>query len=179
HEEISFWGPGEDEQGGPVVVSPGRPDFDVRRLLAERGTTLIMPAEGYVLRPWAFVLGWTEELVRLPHTSRLAARVEGRSTLARVGVGIHFTAPTIHAGFGFVAEPEHLGTRIRLGDLELRPSPRLPREGNEGVPAHPRRGAWHAGQGLRGHVRPTIPGPPRTSADRTDPRAADTPTVRW
>ncbi|MFZ5587871.1 MAG: dCTP deaminase [Thermodesulfobacteriota bacterium] len=29
----------------------------------------------------------------------LAARVEGRSSLARLGLQIHMTAPTIHAGF--------------------------------------------------------------------------------
>ena len=29
----------------------------------------------------------------------LAARVEGKSSLARFGLLVHFTAPTIHAGF--------------------------------------------------------------------------------
>jgi dCTP deaminase len=28
-----------------------------------------------------------------------SARVEGRSSLARCGIPVHFTAPTIHAGF--------------------------------------------------------------------------------
>jgi dCTP deaminase len=28
-----------------------------------------------------------------------AARVEGKSSLARLGLGVHITAPTIHAGF--------------------------------------------------------------------------------
>lgn len=31
--------------------------------------------------------------------ARLAARVEGKSSLARFGLGVHITAPTIHAGF--------------------------------------------------------------------------------
>ncbi|HWY76967.1 MAG TPA: hypothetical protein VN281_15195, partial [Verrucomicrobiae bacterium] len=31
--------------------------------------------------------------------SCLSARVEGKSSLARCGVIVHFTAPTIHAGF--------------------------------------------------------------------------------
>jgi dCTP deaminase len=39
------------------------------------------------------------EYVNLPMDSRLAARVEGKSSLARIGVGVHITAPTIHAGF--------------------------------------------------------------------------------
>lgn len=45
------------------------------------------------------MLGWTREYINLKIASRLAARVEGRSSLSRWGVGIHLTAPTIHAGF--------------------------------------------------------------------------------
>jgi dCTP deaminase len=52
-----------------------------------------------VLEPREFLLALTAERVELPRHARLAARVEGRSTLARLGVGIHVTAPTIHAGF--------------------------------------------------------------------------------
>src|SRR5713101_2113135 len=46
-----------------------------------------------------FMLGYTREIIQLPHHSRIAARVEGKSSLARLGIGIHVTAPTIHAGF--------------------------------------------------------------------------------
>ena len=45
------------------------------------------------------MLGWTAEYVELPIDSRIAARVEGKSSLARLGLGVHITAPTIHAGF--------------------------------------------------------------------------------
>jgi dCTP deaminase len=55
--------------------------------------------EGYTLKRHDFVLGWTEEVITLPTFARLAARVEGKSSLARLGIGIHVTAPTIHAGF--------------------------------------------------------------------------------
>jgi dCTP deaminase len=53
----------------------------------------------YTLQPQSFVLAWTTERVTIPHTSRLAARVEGKSSLARLGIGIHVTAPIIHSGF--------------------------------------------------------------------------------
>lgn len=53
-----------------------------------------------IIHPGAFVLVRTFEYVRLPLRSKLAARVEGRSKLARLGMGAHITAPTIHAGFG-------------------------------------------------------------------------------
>jgi dCTP deaminase len=45
----------------------------------------------------------TQGRIALKAESRLAARVEGRSSLARLGVMVHLTAPTIHAGFdGFI-----------------------------------------------------------------------------
>lgn len=56
----------------------------------------------YSLAPGKFVLGRTLERVGLPILEErpcLAARVEGRSSYARCGVLVHFTAPTIHAGF--------------------------------------------------------------------------------
>lgn len=49
--------------------------------------------------PNAFILAWTAESVSLPRQSRLAARVEGKSSLARLGIAVHVTAPTIHSGF--------------------------------------------------------------------------------
>jgi dCTP deaminase len=114
HEEISFWTPQQGQHSEPLVVYPGRPEFDVRQLMRDHATTLTMPGEGFILKPGAFVLGWTAELVRLPRTSRLAARVEGRSSLARLGVGVHVTAPIIHAGFGSTDQLDYPGTRIRL-----------------------------------------------------------------
>ena len=71
-----------------------------------------VPTDGFVLRPQQLVLGLTLESVKfpLPHEIResvrsngwLAARVEGKSSLARFGLLVHFTAPTIHAGFELV-----------------------------------------------------------------------------
>jgi dCTP deaminase len=44
-----------------------------------------------------FVIGQTPEQVTL--TTALAGRVEGRSRLARLGIGVHITAPKIDPGF--------------------------------------------------------------------------------
>lgn len=44
-------------------------------------------------------LGITLERIYLPPDSCIAARVEGRSSLARLGLSVHITAPIIHAGF--------------------------------------------------------------------------------
>jgi dCTP deaminase len=114
HEEISIWLPQQPETAAPVVVYPARADFDVATLFDQYGTNLILPPDGFLLKPGGFVLGWTEEYIRLPYPSRLAARVEGRSSLARLGIGVHVTAPTIHAGFGFLDYTQHIGTQIRL-----------------------------------------------------------------
>jgi dCTP deaminase len=57
---------------------------------------------GYSLDPGEFALGSILERVALPiRPGRpcLAARIEGRSSYARCGLIVHFTAPTIHAGF--------------------------------------------------------------------------------
>ena len=52
-----------------------------------------------VLQPGEFLLALTAERVQLPEEARFAARVEGKSSHARIGLAIHITAPTIHAGF--------------------------------------------------------------------------------
>jgi dCTP deaminase len=56
----------------------------------------------FVLMPGRLVLGRTLERVELPILADgncLAARIEGRSSYARCGLLVHFSAPTIHAGF--------------------------------------------------------------------------------
>lgn len=69
------------------------------------------PDGSFLLEPHRFVLGNTRERVELPKKSRIAARVEGRSTLARLGLVVHMTAPTIHADFRgtIVLEIYHFG----------------------------------------------------------------------
>lgn len=68
--------------------------------LVERQTEPMELVNGKILiEPKDFVLVKTLEKVTLPINGKLAARVEGRSSLARLGVGAHISAPTIHAGF--------------------------------------------------------------------------------
>jgi dCTP deaminase len=93
---------------------------------------LTIPTEGYELLPGRFVLGWTAERIQLPHRSRLAARVEGKSSMARLGLGIHVTAPTIHAGFGIKeGDSSHEGSALQLeiwnvGTLSIILDPGIP-----------------------------------------------------
>ncbi len=56
----------------------------------------------YELKRNVFVLGITRETVELPineDTPPLAARIEGKSSRARCGLLVHFTAPTVHPGW--------------------------------------------------------------------------------
>lgn len=82
-------------------VSPYDPEYDFAALLKDSSDKIDIPADGFVMKAGSFLLGWTVEKLQLPHRSRLAARVEGKSSLARLGMGVHVTAPTIHAGFGY------------------------------------------------------------------------------
>jgi dCTP deaminase len=82
------------------VIDPTHPDYDIDEALAElTKTETISATKGFELPVRELVLAWTSEYVVLPYDSRLAARVEGKSSLARLGLCVHMTAPTIHAGF--------------------------------------------------------------------------------
>lgn len=53
-----------------------------------------------VVRPGAFVLWQTQELVGTPEVNpKFICFIDGKSTRARTGLVIHLTAPTIHAGW--------------------------------------------------------------------------------
>jgi dCTP deaminase len=107
------------EQPGvePPVISPGTRGFNFARLMEDYADTASIPRTGYILEPGAFILGWTRERIELPVAGRIAARVEGKSSLARCGIGVHVTAPTIQAGFAGQIQLEmfnHSALRVKL-----------------------------------------------------------------
>ena len=55
------------------------------------------PDESFVIHPGEFVLGRTEEWVELPDD--LVARIEGKSSLGRLGLIVHATAGFVDPGF--------------------------------------------------------------------------------
>jgi dCTP deaminase len=74
--------------------------IDIQQFLKKYTVAIDLQHEGYFrLMPQTFALGMTDEYVSFPKISQIAARVEGRSTLARLGLTIHMTAPTIHCSF--------------------------------------------------------------------------------
>jgi dCTP deaminase len=89
----------EGESGLEQAIDPSHKDFQPERTIELVSKKIIIPADGYLLKPDVLVLAWTKEYVNLVSYNRVAARVEGKSSLARFGLAIHVTAPTIHAGF--------------------------------------------------------------------------------
>ncbi len=74
------------------------PYIDVRQPMD--GLTELVEVEGdepFILHPGEFVLGQTFERVTLPDD--LVARLEGKSSLGRLGLLIHSTAGFVDAGF--------------------------------------------------------------------------------
>jgi dCTP deaminase len=78
------------------------------------------------LEPNCLVLGRTSEYVELPilpnFPTCLAARIEGKSSRARFGILIHFTAPTVHPGFKGTLTLE----MINLGPASFMLKPGMP-----------------------------------------------------
>ena len=108
--------------GADVTIDPSSPEFNSNELIRQLTQPQSCAGEGYVVQPKTLVLGWTLEKIKLPNASRIGARVEGKSSLARIGLGIHVTAPTIHPGFGEKADdPEFPGSQIRLEIWNISP----------------------------------------------------------
>jgi dCTP deaminase len=110
---LLYWHVPESDRA-KVVFCPHDPDYDFAALTEKYGREVPLEEQGHIVEPFSFLLGWTMERIQLPYASRLAARVEGKSSLARLALGVHVTAPTIHAGFGATGDPDYPGSAIRL-----------------------------------------------------------------
>lgn len=74
--------------------------------------------EEFILRPGEFVLAHTQQRITIPND--LVGLIEGRSSLARLGVTVHLTAPKIDPGFDgtITLEMAHFGKvplKLRAG----------------------------------------------------------------
>ncbi len=98
-------------------------DASISRLAGFAVDARLEADESFVLRPRQFVLGETLERLAVPLASRLAGRIEGRSSLARLGVAVHLTAPTIHADFGGDAGAPITLEIVNLGPFYVRVRP--------------------------------------------------------
>lgn len=113
------------KKGMPISIDLRHGKF--RELFTEGNSERreITEEQGYLLQPHQFVLGKTAEYIRLPIVPDqpcLAARVEGKSSYARCGLLVHFTAPTIHSGFEGTITLE----MMNFGDYAIALHPGLP-----------------------------------------------------
>jgi dCTP deaminase len=81
-----------------VFLNHTMPVIDVKQDLEDLTRLVEIEAgDAFILHPGEFVLGSTSERVTLPDD--LVARIEGKSSLGRLGLLIHSTAGFIDAGF--------------------------------------------------------------------------------
>ena len=74
-----------------AYIDPAEDQSDLTQLIE------VDPKEAFILHPGEFVLGSTYEFVTLP--DNLAARLEGKSSLGRLGLMTHSTAGFVDPGF--------------------------------------------------------------------------------
>ena len=118
-----------------VIIIPGAGPFNIDFSTATKQSDfmhknsnrlIITDDQPYVLKPGTFINGMTQEVVKLPIPDEggtcLAARIEGKSSRARFGLLIHFTAPTVHPGFDGTLTLE----MINLGPVPIVLTPKMP-----------------------------------------------------
>jgi len=97
HNEITV--PNSDHPFAYDLTEPG----SLSDLIAKHSKKYVLTDEQpYILTPRKFLLAMTYERISLPiikDQTSLAARIEGKSSRARCGVLVHFTAPTVHPGW--------------------------------------------------------------------------------
>lgn len=76
------------------VLDPSQENFSLTDLASQ---SYSHTEEGFLLEPLQFVLAQTREYIRI--SGRVQGQIQGRSLLGRLGLGVHVTAPLIHAGF--------------------------------------------------------------------------------
>lgn len=92
-----------DHSKTPYVDTKNNARYPMKTISIEDGP--------FILHPGEFVLASTYEWIELPDT--IAGRLEGRSSLARIGIVVHSTAALFHPGFRGNAVLE-LGNHSRM-----------------------------------------------------------------
>ena len=86
-----------EDQEESSRIDPTRPK-EMSKLVDDHSDIRRMESDQpFELNPGRFVLGVTAEHISL--SKRLAARIEGKSSLARIGVSVHLTAPKVDPGW--------------------------------------------------------------------------------
>ncbi len=87
------------KEGIDITIDPSIDNFNAEKILKELTYSQEIPPDGYPLKKDTLVLAYSKEYIDLRPCPKFAARVEGKSSLSRIGLSVHITAPTIHSGF--------------------------------------------------------------------------------
>lgn len=87
-----------EQRGIDTTVDPDLFDY---KYMSNTYMNVVSVSQGnsIIIKPEEFMLATTLERIHLPEESQIAARIEGRSRIARIGLSVHLTAPTVHLGF--------------------------------------------------------------------------------
>lgn len=88
---------GREFKGFRIIRKPCIDPMDQSNLDSYMESFYIDEGEPFIIHPGEFALATTYETIKLPHD--LVARVEGRSSMGRLGVTMHVTAGYIDPGF--------------------------------------------------------------------------------
>ena len=88
---------GNEFKGFKIITKPFIDPFDKINLESYMESFVIPDGEPFIIHPGEFTLATTYETVKLP--ADIVARVEGRSSMGRLGVTMHVTAGYIDPGF--------------------------------------------------------------------------------
>ena len=97
--ELTIFKDNKEDSGVVTILDPAMRKIDTEESLKALTIKVTIPDSGYDLIRNKLVLAFTREYIDLRLDTKYAARVEGKSSLARLGLSVHITAPTIHAGF--------------------------------------------------------------------------------
>jgi dCTP deaminase len=108
------------KEGIETIIDPSVDNFNAEEILKELANSQEIPLDGYVLKHNIFVLAYSKEYIDLRPCPKFAARVEGKSSLSRIGLSVHIIAPTIHSGFDGrirleIVNHGHLPIRLKSG----------------------------------------------------------------
>ncbi|MBE6488148.1 MAG: dCTP deaminase [Methanosphaera stadtmanae] len=88
---------GDEFKGFTIVTKPFIDPFDDTDLETYMNEITVEKGEPFIIHPGEFTLATTYETVCLPDD--IVARVEGRSSMGRLGITMHVTAGYIDPGF--------------------------------------------------------------------------------
>ena len=108
------------KDGIETTIDPSIVNFNAEEILQHLTNPYEIPSDGYILKQSDLILAYSKEYIDLRPDPKFAAWVEGKSSLSRIGLSVHITAPTIHSGFNGrirleIVNHGHLPIRLKSG----------------------------------------------------------------